>query len=101
MLNKVDLLELPEKVTWTFSCAVTQGVMVAQQCHFQGRSRATPGIKILKPPSEMEESSPGCAGQHDRRGTQGQPEKGSKKQQKEGEGEEAWGVDADVNEEAE
>lgn len=56
MLNKVDLLELPEKVTWTFCCAVAQSAMVAQQCHFREGAELNQGAKSLNPPSEMQEA---------------------------------------------
>lgn len=47
MVNKVDLFEPPEKMTWSFCCAVTQGVMVAQQCHFRGGAELHQGAKSL------------------------------------------------------
>lgn len=56
MLNKGDLLEPPGKVTWAFCCAVTQSVMVAQQCHFRGGAELHQGAKSLNPPSEVQEA---------------------------------------------
>lgn len=60
MLNKVDLLELPEKAVWAElhylspkgTGAVPQGVMMAEQLSLQRESRAIPGSKILNPPPQ-------------------------------------------------